>query len=332
MRLENPKNDGTTRLDVPGPSTLQWRRLMTLEVILFTSPKAGSGASREQIPRLVDLLDASDLNNQLVSCPKELRKISRERRETGVPQPVVIAAGGDGTISLVASNTRAETPLLPMPMGTENLLARYIGQKNDAESVMKTLQGGRAMQLDAGLANGRLFLIMATAGFDAEVVRRLHLKRQGHIRRTSYLKPILQTLLHYRFPKLHVTAFDHQDQVVDQRDVGWAMTFNLPCYGGGLNIHPDAIGDDGKLDLITFAGAGVFSGIRYVLGIMWGNHRRLQDVDQNRVSRIRIEADRRVAFELDGDYAGRLPLEIKTLPGRVRVMVPDPLSADNPKI
>ena len=180
------------------------------------------------------------------------------------------------------------------------------------------------MQLDAGLANGRLFLIMATAGFDAEVVRRLHLRRKGHIRRASYLKPIFQTLLRYRFPKLHVTAYDHQDQVIDERDVGWAMTFNLPCYGGGLNIHPDAIGDDGKLDLITFAGTGLVSGIRYVFGILMGNHHRLKDVDQKRVSRIRVEAGRRVAFELDGDYAGRLPLEIETLPGRIRLMVPEP--------
>jgi diacylglycerol kinase family enzyme len=295
-----------------------------LEVILFSSPNAGSGAAREQIPRLVNLLNEGGIKNQLISCPKQLRQISTDRRETGVPQPIVIAAGGDGTICLVASNTDPDTPLLPMPMGTENLLARHVGQKSDADAVLKTLRGGQAIQLDAGLANGRLFLIMATAGFDAEVVRRLHLRRRGHIRRASYLKPILETLLRYRFPILHVTAFDEQDRVIDRRDVGWAMTFNLPCYGGGLNIHPEAIGDDGKLDLITFAGAGLISGVRYVFGILRGNHQKLKDVDRKRVSRLRIEADRRVAFELDGDYAGRLPLEITTLPGRIRLMVPEP--------
>lgn len=295
---------------------------MTLEVILFTSPKAGSGAARDQIPRLVDLLDAEGIVNQQISCPKQLREIATDRHETGVSQPIVIAAGGDGTISLVATNTYPDTPLLPMPMGTENLLARYVGQPCDAKAVLKTLQDGRAVQLDAGQANGQLFLIMATAGFDAEVVRRLHLRRKGHIRRSSYLKPIFQTLLRYRFPKLRVTALDAHNQVIDQRDVGWAMAFNLPCYGGGLKICPDAIGDDGKIDLITFTGTGLISGLRYVYGILMGTHSRFKDVDQQRVSRLRFESDARVAYELDGDYAGRLPLEIKIIPARIRLMVP----------
>lgn len=293
-----------------------------MEVILFTSPKAGSGAAREQIPRLVDLMNAIGISNQVLTCPETLRAILSEHRETGVPQPVVIAAGGDGTISLVATNSDPDTPLLPMPMGTENLLARHFGQSNDAEAVMKTLQGGHAVRIDAGQANGRLFLIMATAGFDAEVVRRLHLRRKGHIRRHSYLKPIFQTIRKYRFPELEVTAFDQSGNVIKQQNSGWAMVFNLPCYAAGLKIHRDAIGDDGQLDLITFAGRSVASGMRYVVGILMGKHHRFKDVDRVCVARVSIKSQSPVAFELDGDYAGKLPLEIKTLPERVTVMVP----------
>ena len=177
---------------------------MKLDVIVFTSPKAGSGAAREQIPLLTDLLARDGIVHQVLSCPDTLKQIVSERRETGVPQPIVVAAGGDGTLSLVASSTRPETPLLPMPMGTENLLARHLGQTSDAGEIMKTLKSGQAIKLDAGEANGRLFLIMATVGFDAEVVRRLHQGRKGHIRRISYLTPIIKTILDYRFPKLKV--------------------------------------------------------------------------------------------------------------------------------
>ncbi len=295
---------------------------MTLDVILFTSPKAGSGAAREQLPRLAERLAAAGIEYQTLTCPRELNAVATRRRETGVSQPVVVAAGGDGTISLVASSTFPETPLLPMPMGTENLLARYLGQSNAAEAVMKTLSEGRAIQIDAGQANGRLFLIMATAGFDAEVVRRLHLRRKGHIRRHSYLKPIWQTCRAYRFPAIQVTAIDVSGEVIQQRQVGWAMAFNLPCYAAGLRIHPSAIGDDGNLDLITFAGRGLLSGLGYVLGIVTGMHRKFGGVQENHVFSLRFESDQRVAYELDGDYAGRLPLEIKTLPQRVRLLVP----------
>lgn len=306
----------------PYPSYDKRRRLLAMEVILFTSPKAGSGAARDQIPRLIDLLDAAGVVNHALTCPRQLRQIATERRETGVPQPIVVAIGGDGTLSLIAKHTDPDTPLVAMPMGTENLLARHFGQRNEAEAVMRTLQAGRSVQIDAGMANDRLFLIMATVGFDAEVVRSLHLRRKGHIRRSSYLKPIFQTLLRYRFPILRVTAMDDSGNQIDRRDVGWAMAFNLPCYGGNLRILREAVADDARLDLITFAGRGVISGVRYLIGIVLGFHDRFSDVKQQRVSRIRIESESRVAYELDGDHAGRLPLEIKLLPRRIRLLIP----------
>ncbi|MCO8124835.1 protein BmrU [Stieleria sp. TO1_6] len=295
---------------------------MTADVLLFTSPKAGSGAARQQIPRLIDRLDAAAIPNAVVGCPKLLRELVDDRRQQGLPQPVVIAAGGDGTLGLVASHTQADTPLLAMPMGTENLIARHYGLSNDADAVMKTLASGRTMQLDAGLANGRLFLIMATVGFDADVVRRVHLKRKGHIRRSHYLKPMVHSLVRYRFPVLRVLSFDETDQCIARRQVGWAMAFNLPCYAAALKVEPGAIGDDGQLDLITFAGRGIVSGLCYLAGVVGGFHHRFADVDRSRVTRLRIESDCRVAYELDGDYAGRLPLEIKILSHRVRLMIP----------
>jgi len=292
------------------------------EVIVFTSPKAGSGAAREQIPRLIELLDAAGLPHRQLTSPAELCRLVQRRRETQRPQPVVVAAGGDGTLSLVASVTSQETPLLPMPMGTENLTARYLGQTHRADDVMATLHRGQMLQIDAGTANGRLFLIMATVGFDAEVVRRVHLRRKGHIGRYSYLKPIVQTIRRYRFPRLAVSTLGLQNEILDHRTAGWAMVFNLPCYAAGLKIVPSADGRDGKLDAITFAGGGVLSGLRYVVGVALRMHRKFADVDQRQVSYVRIESERPVAYELDGDYVGRTPLEIKTLPGRVCLMVP----------
>ncbi len=292
------------------------------QVIVFSSPKAGSGAARQQVPRLIERLRSGGFDHQLLASPAELSRIVEQRRETGRPQPIVVAAGGDGTISLVASLTSKETPLLPMPMGTENLVARFLGQSNDPEAVMATLRGGRHAQVDAGSANGRIFLIMATVGFDAEVVRRVHLRRTGHIHRNSYLKPILATLLRYRFPKLTVATLGLHGEILDHRTARWAMVFNLPCYAAGLQIVPSADGQDGKLDVITFARGGILSGLRYVAGVVMRAHRHFSDVQQRQVACLRIESQRPVAYELDGDYVGRTPIDIKILPRRVRLMLP----------
>ncbi|WP_436715272.1 diacylglycerol kinase family protein [Roseiconus lacunae] len=291
-------------------------------IIVFTSPKAGSGANREQIPRLRELLKHRGFDHQFVHSPVELEAIVSELTGGEQQPPCVIAAGGDGTLSLAASKTRPETRLIPMPMGTENLLARMIGQSAQAEAVMQTLTDGNLRRIDAGSANGRLFLIMATAGFDAEVVRRLHLRRKGHIRRTSYLAPIWQTLQRYRFPSLRVSQLADDGSVIEETTAAWAMVFNLPRYAAGLQIAPQAVENDGMFDVVALPGQGFFKGMQYVAGAIRGRLETHADVRRFHAQRLRVEADERVAFELDGDYVGRLPLVIENLPLRVTLQVP----------
>src|SRR6185436_13997164 len=116
----------------------------------------------------------------------------------------VVAAGGDGTIRLVAERTPPGTPLLILPLGTENLLARYLELSPDAPRLAQIISAGRACQFDAATANGRLFSLMAGCGFDADVVRRLHEARKGNIQHLSYAKPILDAIRTYDYPELRV--------------------------------------------------------------------------------------------------------------------------------
>jgi diacylglycerol kinase family enzyme len=314
-------------------------------VLIFTSPKAGSGVGREQVPRLEKLLCELGVEVKIVHQVDQLRLLVAEGAPRG-GETIVVAAGGDGTLSLACAtlflsveNSHEEVQrlsesdsaltaeggcesghvtVLPMPLGTENLLARHFGQLADAAEVLKTIRYGQLFKLDAGLANGKPFLVMATCGFDAEVVREMHERRQGHINRFSYFVPIFNALLRYRFPKLNL--------VVDGRDVGkccWVMSFNLPKYGGGLEIEPNALGDDGFLDVIVFERGSIASGLRYVAGIWTGRHLDAEDVTRLRGKSIRVEARKSVAFQLDGDYGGQLPLEITTLPAAVPLLVPN---------
>ena len=117
----------------------------------------------------------------------------------------VVAAGGDGTFRLLAERTPPGTPLTILPLGTENLLARYLELTAEPESLAAVIAAGRPFSFDAGRANGRLFALMAGCGFDADVVRRLHEQRQGHIQHLSYARPILDTIFGYEYPLLHVS-------------------------------------------------------------------------------------------------------------------------------
>ena len=110
----------------------------------------------------------------------------------------------------------------------------------------------------------------------------------------------------------------------------WAMVFNLPCYAAGLGIEPEAVGDDGLLDVITFKHGSILAGLHYVSRIWNGKHLEARDVNRRRGRSIEITSRKRVPYQLDGDYGGRLPLSIETIPGCVHLLLPpsDPSAAD----
>lgn len=331
------------------------------ELLIFTSPKAGSGAGRDRVGVLAQRLKEQGWTVNVTSALDELRHRTDPHTSPSLPTQVV-AAGGDGTLALVAQNTPAGTSLVPMPLGTENLVAKHYGITSELSAMLHVIQHGQELKIDAGLANGRLFLVMASCGFDAEVVRVMHLTRRGHINRLSYAWPILRTIRHYTFPPIHVEYFDPAVPPVaavessagvaavasgtapfgtapacapgDGRQVSltcrWALVFNMARYAVDLAVEPDACEVDGVLDLCSLEHGSLASGTRYLGGIVTRRHIRWKDVVRRPITRCRITSPERIAFQVDGDYAGRLPLEIGVLPGRIRLQVAPGTAAANP--
>ncbi|MEM6470272.1 MAG: diacylglycerol kinase family protein [Planctomycetota bacterium] len=291
---------------------------------MFTSPKAGSGAGRDQLPRLFRLLEERRIHFFETSQLDELVEAGRQGELRG-EIPTVVTAGGDGTLSLAASSLPKGFPLLPMPMGTENLLARLIGQTNRADDIVKTIESGNQIEIDAGEANGRMFLIMATIGFDAEVVRAVHLRRQGHISRLSYAMPALRLFSRYRYPELQIADESTASGQATRHTAAWAMLFNLPCYAAGLRIMSETDASDGKLDAVLFGRGSPVSTLRYLAAVGIQQHRHLRDVKNAQFEAVRIDCEKRVAYQLDGDYVGKTPVEIRTLPKRVTLLCPKSL-------
>jgi diacylglycerol kinase (ATP) len=275
------------------------------DLLVFTSPKAGSGIGRGRIVALIEMLRSRGLSVE------ETSDVAQLCRSTGGDSPsrpdMVVAAGGDGTLSLVVQKTPPE-----------NLVSKQFGISSEAGSMLDMLMRGKTSAIDAGVANGRLFLVMVTCGFDAEVVRAMHLTRRGHISRFSYLGPTLRAIQRYRFPELRVTIPGDQTPIVCR----WAMAFNLPRYAAGLDIEPAAVGNDGRLDLCAFQNGSVLSGFRYLAGIVLKRHSQWPDVLRRSFTDCEISSSVPVAYQVDGDYGGKIPVKIGILPGRVRLRLP----------
>ncbi len=285
-------------------------------VAIQRNPQSGAGPKRKQILELVRHLRRLGIRPRVFT--------DRERLEKRLQQPqsrqelvCIVAAGGDGTVGDVI-NRFPGLPVAVLPLGTENLLARYLGVPRSGRAVAELIQAGRTRRLDLGELNGRRFALMASFGFDADIVHRTDARRTGHITKWNYLQPIWQSLRKYGHPELRVYV-DGADTPVTAR---WAVVANLPAYALRLRIAASARGDDGLLDLRLFQRGSAFQMLRYFYKVLVGAHERLQDVQVARAGRIRIESDLPAPIQVDGDPAGRTPAEIRVLPGELEVIVP----------
>ena len=287
-------------------------------VLIAVNPTAGSGKRRAQTDELVERLLKFELIAETMTDLSALRQRAIELHDQQKLR-VAVGAGGDGTMHELLNHTPAGVPLAMLPLGTENLLAKYVSQGKGADRLAERIRDGYVSRLDAGRANGRLFLLVASAGFDADVARRLHETRTGNISHASYLPPIFSAIRNYEYPLMQIEA--EGPEGTRRLEARWCFVFNLPPYGFGLPFIPEADGGDGMLDVCTFRRGGFWHAVRYTTCLYLRQHRRLADCEIFRTARIRVTSSDTVPYQLDGDAIDPLPLELDTVPGRLTLLV-----------
>jgi diacylglycerol kinase (ATP) len=229
--------------------------------------------------------------------------------------------GGDGTVHEVARGLAGTgVPILACPAGTENLLAKELRIPSEPRRLVEVLRRGRVVDCDVGLVNGRRFLLIIGVGFDGEVVRRLTAARSGHISHLSYFWPIWRTFWEHDFPRMKIVA-DGQELF---NDFGLAFVGNISRYAVGLRICRDARFDDGLLDLVVFSCRERTGLMLHAAWTLLRLHPLKGDVLYQRVRHVRIETDRPVPSETDGNVGPSTPLEIAVAPEGIRLLVPPP--------
>ena len=300
---------------------------MNQTVIISANPKSGSFSRQGLVLELKNAIESlgfqcehhTDLEQMTHRC-QELAQ-SRELR-------TVVAAGGDGTASKVASLIPHDIPLTLFPTGSENLLAKYFSISADPAACARLIQKLRTNPIDVMLVNGKLSLLMASIGFDAEVVRRVHQSRKSHVSKWTYWSAIVGTLFRYRWPLLKISIYDENDKMLEEVPGGWVFVFNVPRYAAGLSIMNDAIENDGYFDVGVFDQGGLVRSMWYFWNVARGKHHVLKQWRRFRSCSIRIEKADSIAkngsvasCQADGDWVGELPVTIQIAPRKLRIVV-----------
>ncbi len=254
--------------------------------------------------------------------PGDARDMAAAAAREGTARLAV--AGGDGTIhevvnglaSVVRQSGRGSPLLGIIPLGTANVLAQEIGLPVRARSVAETLTGRREIDARLGRIGEKHFLLMAGAGFDAEVVAGVSQSLKRRLGKGAYVWETLRQGFTYDFPELTLSL---DGEAAQARSL---IVARARHYGGSFVLCPDAGLETDSLQAFLFKEGGPLAVLRYSLGLMLGRLERTRGVERRSVSRLVIEAPSGRPLQADGDSVGETPVEIALSDRRLRLLAP----------
>ena len=292
---------------------------------IIANPVSGRGRARRTGERVADLLRERGVNAHLMmsGAPGDCERLAREALARGARQ--VAACGGDGTVHEVVNGlANSDAVLGVVPCGRGNDLARALGLSSDVEDVVNTLVHGVDRAIDLGKVGDRFFATVASLGFDTVVAQRMRNQGAGFLTRAlevggtvSYGLTVLRTLFGYRSPIVRLRG----DFGVFEGRILLAATANAPFYGSGIKIAPDAIVDDGVLDVCIVADVSRWTVLRMFLRAYSGAHVGHSAVRVVQTRTLQIESDDSLWIFADGEPMCEVPAMIEVVPGALKVKV-----------
>jgi len=270
-----------------------------MRVLVVANVASGRGRAAERRVRCERELAAAGLDPQPISLDSDAgtwRDACRAAR-------AVVAVGGDGTVRSVAARLRGTgVPLAIVPTGTENLAAREFGFLKPRVPLAAAVLQGSVRRCDLGILRRRgeadhVFVVMASAGLDAEVVADLAAHRDGPITHGSYLGPILRECRSWQPPTVDAVGAGG----AGLRGRGQLVMANARQYAMRLDPARRADPCDGALDLALLPARGWLAMVGWAIRLACSSGGVPGGIRQARSPSWRITFDRPVRLQADGD-------------------------------
>ena len=284
---------------------------------------AGRGHGDEQVRAIEHEFAQHGLVADIHAAHDGSEIVARTRSALETRPGILVAAGGDGTVSAVASCLRGTgVALAILPVGTLNHFARDLGLPTDLAGAVKAIAGGRIAGVDLGEVNDRLFINNASLGLYPDIVRD-RTRQQRRLGRGKYWAMLWATLAVLRrspFLKLRMEI----DGKAVQCKSPFVFVGNNDYVMEGFNIGTRSSLRDGRLSIYTTQRRTRRKLLGLALRALFGRLQQARDFATANASSLRIDArEPRLLVAADGEVlAMSTPLCFRVLPGALRVVVP----------
>ncbi len=297
-----------------------------MRAVVIHNPSSGMSSHDSQLRAALAALQELgwDVSARETRGGGEAMQLARQAAEQGCD--AAFAVGGDGTLNEVLNGVLgSETAIGVLPLGTANVWATEMGMPlNDLARAAVMQAQAAPRRIDVGIARSerlapRAFLLSCGAGFDASVIRLVEGQRELK-RRWGKLFFVLvgfRQALEFRGRRVQVTV---DGQTYDRRVI-LALVSNSQLYGGFVRLPPDALIDDGILDVTLLHGINTFHTAWHFARLGMGMFNLLPDTDLVRGREVEIRGAR-LPLHLDAEPVGSTPVQIEIRSRAVRIFVP----------
>jgi diacylglycerol kinase (ATP) len=307
------------------------------KTVIIVNPAARGGWPRRKWPVLEPVLrsELGAVDILFTSRTGEGAELARQAAQRGAE--LVVALGGDGTVSEVAAGLlgaaedlgaeEAPCALGYLPCATGGDLRRTLGCPEELREAARAIASAGERRLDAGRIeytgfDGRArrgyFLNVASAGLSGLVDHLVNDSPKALPGRAAFLLASLRATARYKNPAVRIRL---DDRPSEERRLYVLAVANGGYFGGGMHIAPEAEIDDGQLEVVTLGDLSRLEALRVGARIYRGEHLTLPKVHAARARTVRaepVDPEAKVLLDVDGETPGRLPATWTVLPGAVR--------------
>ncbi len=289
-------------------------------IFLIANPIAGGG-SLKRIQKVEEILKRKNIpfETLLTKNRGDAEYLSKNLAESYKGKRIlVIGAGGDGTYNEIVNGlVFSDIPLAILPMGTTSVLAKELNIPKNLDKAIEFALNGKTKKIHLGKIKNnekqRFFILMAGIGFDGNAVYKARPERKIFLKKLAYIIAGVKTILQDKPKKLEI--------INGQKKTAYsAVIAKASCYGGSFKIAPDTDLREPYFGVLLSKTSSRLKLALQIIGVIFKRHLKMKEIDYFHSEHIKIRGDAHV--QIDGDYFGKTPVEIKIVKNALNLVFP----------
>ncbi len=302
--------------------------------LFIVNPQSGGGKTAREFPGLQSVIEERLGDFDLVWTAKTGHGIEIARRAAEDERPLVVAVGGDGTLSEIVTGLLQAKKAGSIPpevgfigQGTGCDFARGLGIPHEFGAYLERILSPARRKLDVGWVRyrthegetaERYFINILSVGVSGLVDRHVATANRAFGSKAAYFTSSLRGLFDMKRAKLEIRAKEGDDDRSRTLESYLIAFCNGSYFGSGMRVGPMARVDDGRLDVVSIGGSSKLAYALTSSGIYSGSHVRKKGVthfscDQAFVDLLNKDVQGEFLIDCDGEAIGTLPIEVRLL-------------------